>query len=160
MRAGWLCSCPRCKKLTVGANSAGSGVINVDGAPVKHRRTGRSIRSALPRPQVLHQTGSTGLTIRRMKIQVLSDLHLEQGGLVPEHHPDADVIVLATDLAPYTEGLVGRFASCAEPSPCRRGHLMSSSFAASSLASERLPRASESWSLPSRSSGGSSTSCR
>ena len=41
-----------------------------------------------------------------MKIQVLSDLHLEHGGFVPEHHPAADVIVLAGDLAPYTEGLV------------------------------------------------------
>lgn len=39
-----------------------------------------------------------------MKIQVLSDLHLEHGGLVPEHHPEADVIVLAGDLAPYTKG--------------------------------------------------------
>ena len=72
------------------------------------RRSSRG--SALPRPQVLHQTGSTGLTIRRMKIQVLSDLHLEHGGLVPEHHPDADVIVLAGDVAPYSEGLVGRLA--------------------------------------------------
>ena len=36
-----------------------------------------------------------------MKIQVLSDLHLERGGFVPEHHPAADVIVLAGDLAPY-----------------------------------------------------------
>ena len=43
-----------------------------------------------------------------MKIQVLSDLHLEHGGYLPEHHPDADIIVLAGDLAPYTEGLVDR----------------------------------------------------
>ena len=43
-----------------------------------------------------------------MKIQVLSDLHLEHGGNLPEHDPDADVIVLAGDLAPYTEGLVDR----------------------------------------------------
>ena len=43
-----------------------------------------------------------------MKIQVLSDLHLEHGGILPEHHPDADVVVLAGDLAPYTEGLVER----------------------------------------------------
>ena len=45
-----------------------------------------------------------------MKIQVLSDLHLEHGGVLPEHHPEADVIVLAGDLAPYTEGLVNRVA--------------------------------------------------
>ena len=45
-----------------------------------------------------------------MKIQVLSDLHLEHGGFVPEHHPAADVIVLAGDLAPYTEGLVDQIA--------------------------------------------------
>ena len=45
-----------------------------------------------------------------MKIQILSDLHLEHGGVVPEHHPDADVIVLAGDLAPYTEGLVDQLA--------------------------------------------------
>ena len=45
-----------------------------------------------------------------MKLQVLSDLHLEHGGVVPEHHPDADVIVLAGDLAPYTDGLVARIA--------------------------------------------------
>ena len=45
-----------------------------------------------------------------MKIQILSDLHLEHGGEVPEHHPDADVIVLAGDLAPYTEGLVDQLA--------------------------------------------------
>ena len=45
-----------------------------------------------------------------MKIQVLSDLHLEHGGFVPEHHPAADVIVLAGDLAPYTEGLVDQLA--------------------------------------------------
>ena len=38
-----------------------------------------------------------------MKIQVLSDLHLEHGGYLPGHHPEADVIVLAGDLAPYTE---------------------------------------------------------
>ena len=41
-----------------------------------------------------------------MKIQVLSDLHLEDGGDLPDHHPEADVIVLAGDLVPYTEGLV------------------------------------------------------
>ena len=45
-----------------------------------------------------------------MKIQILSDLHLEHGGQVPEHHPDADVIVLAGDLAPCTEGLVEHLA--------------------------------------------------
>ena len=45
-----------------------------------------------------------------MKIQVLSDLHLEHGGNLPEHHPDANVIVLAGDLAPYTEGLIERLA--------------------------------------------------
>ena len=45
-----------------------------------------------------------------MKLQVLSDLHLEHGGVVPEHHPDAEVIVLAGDLAPYAEGLVARIA--------------------------------------------------
>ena len=45
-----------------------------------------------------------------MKIQVLSDLHLEHGGFLPEHHPEADVIVLAGDLAPYTEGLVDQLA--------------------------------------------------
>ena len=45
-----------------------------------------------------------------MKIQILSDLHLEHGGVVPEHHPDADVIVLAGDLAPYTEGLIEQLA--------------------------------------------------
>ena len=43
-----------------------------------------------------------------MKIQVLSDLHLEHGGFVPEHHPAADVTVLAGDLAPCTDGLVER----------------------------------------------------
>ena len=43
-----------------------------------------------------------------MKIQVLSDLHLEHGGILPAHHPEADVIVLAGDLAPCTEGLVER----------------------------------------------------
>ena len=37
-----------------------------------------------------------------MKIQVLSDLHLEDGGYLPEHHREAAVIVLAGDLAPYT----------------------------------------------------------
>ena len=45
-----------------------------------------------------------------MKLQVLSDLHLEHGGILPEHHPEAEVIVLAGDLAPYTEGLVERVA--------------------------------------------------
>ena len=45
-----------------------------------------------------------------MKIQVLSDLHLEHGGAVPEHHPEADVIVLAGDLAPYTKGLVAKLS--------------------------------------------------
>ena len=43
-----------------------------------------------------------------MKIQVFSDLHLEHGGYLPEHHPEADVIVLAGDLAPHTEGAVDR----------------------------------------------------
>ena len=43
-----------------------------------------------------------------MKIQVLSDLHLEHGGILPGHHPEADVIVLAGDLAACTEGLVER----------------------------------------------------
>ena len=43
-----------------------------------------------------------------MKIQVLSDLHLEHGGFVPEHHPAADVIILAGALAPCTDGLVER----------------------------------------------------
>ena len=45
-----------------------------------------------------------------MKIQVLSDLHLEHGGILPGHHPEAEVIVLAGDLAPYTEGLIDRVA--------------------------------------------------
>ncbi len=45
-----------------------------------------------------------------MKIQVLSDLHLEHGGPVPAHHPEADVIVLAGDLAPYTKGLVAKLS--------------------------------------------------
>ena len=43
-----------------------------------------------------------------MKIQALSDLHLEHGGAVPPHVPGADVIVLAGDLAPHCEGLVER----------------------------------------------------
>ena len=43
-----------------------------------------------------------------MKIQVLSNLHLEHGDDLPVHHPEADVIVLAGDLAPYTPGLVER----------------------------------------------------
>ena len=43
-----------------------------------------------------------------MKIQVLSDLHLKHGGILPGHHLESDVIVLAGDLAPYTEGLVER----------------------------------------------------
>ena len=43
-----------------------------------------------------------------MKIQILSDLHLEHGGPVPGHHPEADVIVVAGDLAPYTKGLVAK----------------------------------------------------
>ena len=41
-----------------------------------------------------------------MKIQVLSDLHLEHGVDLPEHYPVADVIVLAGGLTPYTDGLV------------------------------------------------------
>ena len=45
-----------------------------------------------------------------MKIQVISDLHLEHGGRVPKHQPEAEVIVLAGDLAPYTEGLIERVA--------------------------------------------------
>ena len=45
-----------------------------------------------------------------MKIQIFSDLHLEHGGEVPAHHPEAHVIVLAGDLAPYTEGLVDQLA--------------------------------------------------
>ena len=45
-----------------------------------------------------------------MKIQIISDLHLEHGGDVPAHHPEADVIVLAGDLAPYTEELVDQLA--------------------------------------------------
>ena len=45
-----------------------------------------------------------------MKIQVLSDLHLEHGGRVPTHHPEADVIVLAGDLVPYTQGLVAKLS--------------------------------------------------
>ena len=43
-----------------------------------------------------------------MNIQVLSDLHLEFGGTVPEYRPEADVVVLAGDLAPYTPGLIER----------------------------------------------------
>ena len=45
-----------------------------------------------------------------MKIQVLSDLHLEHGGSLPAHHPETDAIVLAGDLAPYTEGLLENLA--------------------------------------------------
>ena len=45
-----------------------------------------------------------------MKISVLSDVPLAHGGHVPEHHPEADVIGVAGDLAPYTEGLVDRLA--------------------------------------------------
>ena len=52
-----------------------------------------------------------------MKLQVLSDLHLEHGGQVPEHHRDADVIVLAGDLAPYTDGLVEHIAEHWSPAP-------------------------------------------
>ena len=45
-----------------------------------------------------------------MKIQILSDLHLDHGGTLPAHRPDADVIVLAGDLCPYTEGLIEMLA--------------------------------------------------
>ena len=45
-----------------------------------------------------------------MKVQILSDLHLEHGGAVLEHHPEADVIVLAGDLAPCTKGLVAKLS--------------------------------------------------
>ena len=38
-----------------------------------------------------------------MKVQILSDLHLEHGGALPEHHPEADVVVLAGDLVPYSD---------------------------------------------------------
>ena len=46
-----------------------------------------------------------------MKIQVFSDLHLEHGGPVPPHHPEAGVIVLAGDLAPLYEGTRGEALS-------------------------------------------------
>ena len=36
-----------------------------------------------------------------MKVQILSDLHLEHGGAVSAHQREADVIVLAGDLAPW-----------------------------------------------------------
>ena len=39
-------------------------------------------------------------------IQILSDLHYGHGGAVPAHRPDADVIVVAGDIDPYTPGLV------------------------------------------------------
>ena len=45
-----------------------------------------------------------------MKIQILSDLHLEHGGSVPVHNPEAGAIVLAGDLAPYTKGLVAKLS--------------------------------------------------
>ena len=45
-----------------------------------------------------------------MNIQILSDLHLEHGGSMPAHHPEAEVVVLAGDLAPYTKGLVAKLS--------------------------------------------------
>ena len=53
-----------------------------------------------------------------MKVQILSDLHLEHGGTLPEHHGDADVIVVAGDLVPYTNGLMELLAECWSTAPC------------------------------------------
>ena len=52
-----------------------------------------------------------------MKIQVLSDPHLEHGGDFPDHHPEADVIVLAGDRVHYTEGLVELLAEFRSTAP-------------------------------------------
>lgn len=41
-----------------------------------------------------------------MRIQILSDLHLEFGGQVPPPAPGADAVVLAGDLAPADRGLI------------------------------------------------------
>ena len=62
------------------------------------------------RTRRLRESERPPLALATMKIQVLSDLHLEHGGPVPEHHPEADVIVLAGDLAPYTKGLVAKLS--------------------------------------------------
>ena len=44
-------------------------------------------------------------TDQTVKIQILSDLRLDRGGEIPARHLDADVIVLAGDVAPYDDGL-------------------------------------------------------
>ena len=49
-------------------------------------------------------------TDQTVKIQILSDLRLDRGGEIPARHPDADVIVLAGDVAPYDDGLAAELA--------------------------------------------------
>ena len=53
-----------------------------------------------------------------MKLQILSDLHLEHGGVLPEHQHEADVLVVAGDLVPYTKSLMELLADhwCTAPS--------------------------------------------
>ena len=43
-----------------------------------------------------------------MRVQIFSDLHLEFDPAIPALAPDADAVIVAGDLAPYTPGLLAR----------------------------------------------------
>ena len=43
-----------------------------------------------------------------MRVQILSDLHLEFDPAIPRLAPDAEAVIVAGDLAPYTPGLLAR----------------------------------------------------
>ena len=49
------------------------------------------------------------------RIQVMSDLHLEFGGELPQTRDDADIVVYAGDIDRYEEGVIGRLKDRAGP---------------------------------------------
>ena len=74
-----------------------------------------------------------------MRIQVLSDLHLEYGGEIPPLAPGAEVVVLAGDLAPAKHRAIrlpGR-----DPGRARRISSMSPATTSSTAPISRRPGA-------------------
>ena len=57
----------------------------------RHRRAHRRARLRAAHDCADRRKGDRDLELRAVKVQILSDLHLEHGGQVPEHHRDARV---------------------------------------------------------------------
>ena len=68
--------------------------------------------SATAHGQGLHRTE------RALRVQIFSDLHLEFDPAIPPLAPDAEAVIVAGDLAPYTPGLLAKVREAWRQAEC------------------------------------------